>query len=146
MVMKKQTTRRALVLCVLSFFVCVAMLVGTTFAWFTDSVTSGRNTIQSGNLDVALEYYDAENDAWVEVTSTTNAFGYDEWEPGFTKKVLFRVTNNGSLALKYQLSAGIFDGRAFVAAFFQHTVGFFAQAALGKGNVQPVLIHSCLPS
>lgn len=112
--MKKQTTRRALVLSVLSLFVCVAMLVGTTFAWFTDSVTSGRNTIQSGNLDVALEYYDAENDAWVEVTSTTNAFGYDEWEPGFTKKVLFRVTNNGSLALKYQLSADVYDETAGV--------------------------------
>ena len=112
--MKKQTTRRALVLSVLSLFVCVAMLVGTTFAWFTDSVTSGRNVIQSGNLDVVLEYYDAEIGDWVEIDADTDAFGYGDWEPGYTEKVLFRVTNNGSLALKYQLSADVYKETAGV--------------------------------
>ncbi len=110
--MKKQTTRRALVLSVLSLFVCVAMLVGTTFAWFTDSVTSGRNTIQSGNLDVVLEYSVQKNGVWTEyaeVTNTTDIFGYDNWEPGYTAIAKFRVTNNGSLALKYQLTADVYE-------------------------------------
>ena len=46
----KKSTKRALLLSALSLLLCVSMLVGSTFAWFTDSVTSGQNTIQSGNL------------------------------------------------------------------------------------------------
>ena len=49
--MHNKQTKRALLASVLSLVICAAMLVGTTFAWFTDSVTSGRNTIVAGNLD-----------------------------------------------------------------------------------------------
>ena len=52
--MKAKTTRRALFMSALSLLLCVSMLVGTTFAWFTDSVTSAGNVIQSGTLDVDL--------------------------------------------------------------------------------------------
>ncbi len=106
--MKKQTTRRALVLSVLSLFVCVAMLVGTTFAWFTDSVTSGRNKIQSGNLDVVLEYWDGAK--YTEVTSTTKLFDDAAlWEPGHTEVAYLKVSNAGSLALKYQLAVNVYN-------------------------------------
>ena len=57
--MKKQNTKRALLLSALSLLLCVCMLVGSTFAWFTDSVTSANNIIKSGNLDVEL-YYQTE--------------------------------------------------------------------------------------
>ncbi len=115
--MKKQhTTKYALLLSALSLLMCVSMLIGSTFAWFTDSVTSNRNMIQSGNLDVELYYtYDAEvaknpdSDAWEQVTAATDVFGYDLWEPGYTKVAYFKVANKGSLALKYQLSADVFD-------------------------------------
>ena len=52
----RKTTRRALVLSLLSLLLCCSMLVGTTFAWFTDSVTSGKNVIIAGNLDVELSH------------------------------------------------------------------------------------------
>ena len=55
--MNKKTTRKALVLSLLSLLLCCSMLVGTTFAWFTDSVTSANNIIKSGNLDITLEYW-----------------------------------------------------------------------------------------
>ena len=51
-----KNTKRALLASVLSVVLCCAMLVGSTFAWFTDSVTSGKNQIVAGNLDVELEY------------------------------------------------------------------------------------------
>ena len=51
---RKNMTRNALVTSILSLLLCVSMLVGTTFAWFTDEVTSGRNTIAAGNLDIEL--------------------------------------------------------------------------------------------
>ena len=111
--MNKKSTKRALLSSVLSLVLCMAMLIGTTFAWFTDSVTSGRNKIQSGNLDVEL-YYSVldETGAWTEyqkVTKDTKVFNYDLWEPGYTSVAKFKIANEGSLALKYQLTADVYS-------------------------------------
>ena len=112
---KRKSTKRALLLSALSLLMCVSMLIGSTFAWFTDSVTSGQNTIQSGNLDVELYYTykadvaaDKDSKDWVKVTKNTDVFGYDLWEPGYTKVAYFMIKNEGSLELKYQLAADVY--------------------------------------
>ena len=51
-----KSTKRSLLLSVLSLMLCITMLLGTTYAWFTDSVTSGKNKIVAGNLDVELTH------------------------------------------------------------------------------------------
>lgn len=105
--MNSKTTKRALIMSVLSLVVCISMLIGTTFAWFTDSVTSANNIIKSGNLDVELEY-STDMTNWTPVTSTTNVFKDGAlWEPGYTEVVYLRVSNKGSLALKYELGVNI---------------------------------------
>ena len=103
----KKTTKRALIASLISFMLCFAMLLGTTYAWFTDSVSSTNNIIKSGNLDIVLEYYDAENKEWVEVDEKTNVFTDNLWEPGHTEVIYLRVTNAGSLALKYNLGVNV---------------------------------------
>ena len=105
--MKKNATRHALLTSVISLLLCVSMLVGTTFAWFTDSVTSGRNTIMAGNLDVELEYStDLVN--WTAVDANTNIFDDEAlWEPGYTEVVYLRVSNVGTLAMKYKLGIDV---------------------------------------
>lgn len=101
---KRRSTKRALLSSVVALLLCFSMLLGSTFAWFTDSTTSGRNTIQSGNLDVVLEYKTDWDDDWKEVTSETKLFKEDAlYEPGYTEVVYLRVANEGSLALKYDL-------------------------------------------
>ncbi|MBQ9759844.1 MAG: hypothetical protein IJW16_00685 [Clostridia bacterium] len=101
-------TKRALLTSVLSMLLCVAMLAGTTFAWFTDSVTSSNNIIKSGNLDVTLEYWDADASKWVTVEGASEIFDPAAlWEPGHTEVVYLKVANIGSLALKYQLGVNI---------------------------------------
>ena len=111
--MNKKTTRRALTTSVISLLICVAMLMGTTFAWFTDSVTSGRNTIVAGNLDVVLEYY--VDGAFKEVTKTTALFNDSSlWEPGHTEVAYLKVSNAGTLALKYQLAVEVFEEKGGV--------------------------------
>ena len=104
---KKHSTKKALLASALSLLLCVSMLVGTTFAWFTDSVTSANNIIMSGNLDVALEYsIDMVN--WTAVDANTNVFDDEAlWEPGYTEVVYLRVSNLGSLAMKYKLSVNV---------------------------------------
>ena len=106
--MNKKNTKRALLLSTLALLVCLSMLVGSTFAWFTDSVVSANNIIKSGNLDVTLEYKTNWSNTWAEVESDTKLFAEDaKFEPGYTEVVFLRVANAGSLALKYQLKIDI---------------------------------------
>ena len=103
---KQKSTKRTLLLSALSLLMCVSMLVGSTFAWFTDSVTSGSNVIQSGNLDLVVEYtLDGKN--WADLQGATNLFQKALWEPGHTEVVVLRIKNNGSLALKYAANMNI---------------------------------------
>lgn len=106
----KKNMKSELVASALSLLLCLAMLAGSTFAWFTDSVTSNRNVIQSGTVKAKLEYSTLADGQWTsyaEVTEETDIFGYDKWEPGYVRVVKFKVTNMGTLAMKYRLGADI---------------------------------------
>lgn len=106
--MTKKATKRALLSSALALVVCISMLIGTTYAWFTDSVTSTNNIIKSGNLDVEL-YYQVEGQTdWTKVEEGTNIFKENAlWEPGHTEVVKLKVVNEGTLALKYNLGVNI---------------------------------------
>ena len=107
----RKSTKRALLGSIMAMVLCLAMLVGATFAWFTDTASTGVNKIQAGKLDVALEMKDAAGQ-WVSAEGKTLDFvkaadAKDEailWEPGCTYTLPeLRVVNNGNLALKYKL-------------------------------------------
>jgi len=100
-------TKRAILMSALSLLLCVSMLVGTTYAWFTDSVASGNNIIKSGNLDIELEYWTGTE--WKDVKGASDILTNTLWEPGVTEVAYLRVTNAGSLAFKYQLGINILD-------------------------------------
>ena len=102
---RKNATRSALFTSIISLLLCVSMLVGTTFAWFTDTVESGINQIAAGNLDIELEYYDGSK--WKTVNEATDLFSNALWEPGHTQVVYLRLSNLGTLALKYNLSINV---------------------------------------
>ena len=98
----KKATKRALLTSVMALVMCVVMLVGTTFAWFTDTASTGVNKIQSGNLDVKL-MYSTDMVNWKEATEQTKLFSDNAlWEPGYTQVVYLKVVNAGNLALKYE--------------------------------------------
>ena len=102
-----KSTKRALMTGALAILMCVAMLIGTTFAWFTDTASTAVNKIQAGNLDVQLEY-SKDFTEWKKVNDTTKVFEDSKlWEPGRTEVVYLRVKNAGTLALKYTL--GIYN-------------------------------------
>ena len=103
--MTNKTTKSALLTSSISLLLCFAMLLGTTFAWFTDSVTSANNIIKSGNLDVEFDYWDG--DSWETVKDASDILTNTLWEPGVTEIAYLRVANKGSLALKYQLGVNI---------------------------------------
>lgn len=97
-----KTTKRALISSALAILMCVAMLIGTTFAWFTDTASTGVNKIQAGNLDVKL-MYSTDMQTWKEATDQTKLFDdHALWEPGYTQVVYLKIVNAGNLALKYE--------------------------------------------
>ena len=115
---KQKSTKKTLLTSVLSLVLCMAMLVGTTFAWFTDSVSSGNNIIKSGDLDVNLYYWDNSMPTGTNVSIQEqpdtklfkNVDGEDIlWEPGASGFGQFEVANEGSLALKYQLKLNFYN-------------------------------------
>ncbi len=98
----KKATKRALLTSVMALVMCVVMLVGTTFAWFTDTASTGVNKIVAGNLDVKL-MYSTDMQTWKEATDQTKLFSDNAlWEPGYTQVVYLKVVNAGNLALKYE--------------------------------------------
>ncbi len=102
-----KASKRALLLSALAIVLCIAMLIGTTYAWFTDTASTAVNKLQSGNLDVQLEY-SKDFSEWKKVTEETKLFEDSTvWEPGRTEIVYLRVKNAGTLALKYTL--GIYN-------------------------------------
>ena len=114
----RKSTKRALLGSVMAMVLCLAMLVGATFAWFTDTASTGVNKIQAGKLDVALEMKDAAGQ-WVSAEGKTLDFVKAAageqvlWEPGcpYTLPEL-RVVNNGNLALKYKVTITGINGSA----------------------------------
>lgn len=114
-----KNTKRALLVSVLSVALCCAMLIGTTFAWFTDSVTNTGNRIQAGNLEIDLlmdkkedgtytSIAGGEGDIFNEAQIAQNS-NKTLWEPGKTQIVYLGVQNKGSLALKYNILLDVTD-------------------------------------
>ncbi len=101
-----KTTKKALLTSAVALLLCFGMLMGTTFAWFTDSAASGSNVITAGNLDIVVEYT-LDGTTWNDLDGATDLFKKGLWEPGHTEVVAIKVTNNGTLALKYMANMNI---------------------------------------
>ncbi len=116
----RKATKRALLTSIMALVMCVVMLVGTTFAWFTDTASTAVNKIQSGKLDVALEmstdgtnWESAEGKTLTFKTKDNRAADKILWEPGCTYELpQLRVVNNGNLALKYKIQITGIQGDA----------------------------------
>ena len=103
-----KTVRKALWMSMLSIALCLTMLVGTTFAWFTDTASTAVNKIQTGNLDIEVKYtLDGEN--WKLLDGAADLFQKGLWEPGHTEVVALKFKNNGNLALKYSINMNIVE-------------------------------------
>ena len=131
----RKSTKRALLGSVMAMVLCLAMLVGATFAWFTDTASTNVNKIQAGNLDVALEMQNADG-KWVSAEGKTLDFVKAAageqvlWEPGCTYTLPeLRVVNNGNLALKYKVAITGINGSAKLNEAIEWTIGDVAMGA-----------------
>ena len=148
----RKSTKRALLGSVMAMVLCMAMLVGATFAWFTDTASTGVNKIQAGNLDVVLEMQNADG-KWVSAEGKTLDFVKAAageqvlWEPGCTYTLPeLRVVNNGNLALKYKVIITGINGSAKLNEAIEWTIGDVAMGteqhlAAGESNAFTIKGH-----
>ena len=150
----RKSTKRALLGSVVAMVLCLAMLVGATFAWFTDTASTGVNKIQAGNLDVVLEMQNADG-KWVSAEGKTLDFvkAADAkgeailWEPGCTYELpALRIRNNGNLALKYKVAITGINGSAKLNEAIEWTIGDVAMGteqhlAAGESNAFTIKGH-----
>ena len=127
-----KTSKRALLTSVLSIALCLSMLIGTTFAWFTDTASTAVNKIQAGTLDVDI--VDAAGNTLNGKTLYFRDKGQNTnilWEPGATFNLdTFRIVKKGNLALKYKVVISGIDGSAELLNVINFTVK--------KGDAAPV--------
>lgn len=134
-----KTTKRSMLVSGLCLLLTAVMLMGSTFAWFTDSVTNTGNVITAGNLSIDAYAYDL-GEGGEEVTipgvNGGNAFTFEkdgqnlktdttpilngeiDWEPGVSSAKLLTVTNSGSLSANIRLNFAVTDGGLMNALWF----------------------------
>ena len=152
-------TRKSLWAAAFALLVCIALLVGTTFAWFTDSVSNNGNRIQAGSLSIDAYAYDLAQetaDAAFTITGVNNdkSFSFEAppqdlkrdenpvineelWEPGKSSAKLLQVTNNGTLAAKIKLDFTITDDTLTDALWFDF-VQVEDKSVTGTFNERPM--------
>lgn len=116
------TSRRSLFLCGASILLCLTVLLGVTFALFSDSITNENNRIQTGNLKVGFEVSDklSGNDLDtsspyyrdLKTASDGAIFTGDtsNWKPGDRGSKYIKISNVGTMPLDYRMSFQVEDG------------------------------------
>ena len=127
----KKSTKRALITSLMAVAVCVVMLIGTTFAWFTDTASTSVNSIKSGTLNIVLQaqksdgtWYDLTEDTVLEFKKAAAGEGQTIlWEPGCSYELPeLRVVNNGNLALSYTIKITGIQGDAKLNEAIEWTI------------------------
>ena len=150
----KRATKRALLTSVMALVMCVVMLVGTTFAWFTDTASTGVNKIQAGNLDIELEMKNASG-GWDKAEGKTLNFLQKQsdgsvkqeanilWEPGATYELPeLRIVNKGNLALKYKITVNGVTGDAKLLEAIDFTAKMGADDGIALDNLKGAILPS----
>ena len=107
MKVKEKSTAKALSVAILSTFLCVAMLFGTTYAWFTSNVTTGTNTISTAAFNVSLQYCDTYDGTYLSLTDSSVLFNSVTLKPGESTGVMYiKITNNNDDAVNASVSVG----------------------------------------
>jgi len=108
MKVKEKSTAKALAVAILSTFLCVAMLFGTTYAWFTSNVTTGTNTISTAAFNVSLQYCDTYNGSYSDLmTDSSVLFDNVTLKPGESTDVMYiKITNSNDYAVNASVSVG----------------------------------------
>ena len=130
----KKSTKRALLVSAMAMVICFTMLLGTTFAWFTDFEESTGNVITAGKLEIKFEYKD-NLDSTYSNAEGAQIFTYTNWEPGYAAIKQVKVTNDGTLAFNYKFKiTGATSAIADAIDVYCFKADSVARGDLNRGN------------
>lgn len=105
---KEPSLYRSLCVSILCMFLSTVMLVGTTMAWFSDSLQTGVYTITSADFSTTVYYCtelsSTENtpNNWQRLNpSNTTLFGGGSLSSGGSQVAYLKLVNNSNIPLKY---------------------------------------------
>lgn len=102
----RTSVKRSLFVSAIALTLTAALLIGSTFAWFTSTASTGVSKVEAGKLKVTLlngnkELSSTDVLTWQKAEGQT---GTALWEPGCTYNLEpITIKNTGSLALKYKI-------------------------------------------
>ena len=134
----KKSTKRALLVSAMAMVICFTMLLGTTFAWFTDSASSNGNIIKSGTLNIEMSWAEVNTSTWNTATEDvlTPMFTYQNYEPGYVDAKYIKLDNVGTLDFNYKLRLVAADNTALNGIVDVIDVYYYdSQVTLERGNV-----------
>lgn len=102
----RTSVKRSLLVSAIALTLTAALLIGTTFAWFTSTAQTSVSDIKAGQLTIDIVGKDG-NSLKDRTLSFKNVDGSDSilWEPGATYSLdEFTLVNTGNLALKYKVT------------------------------------------
>lgn len=129
---------RSICTSIISTLLSLVMLVGTTFAWFTDSITSGVYKIQAGNLATATSYCTelpaSGEPVWFPLNEgNMSMFGGMTFTSKASQTAYLKLVNSGSVDVVYKFSFASVD---------PETPGTFTGGTESK-NLRDMLDFSC---
>lgn len=129
---------RSICTSIISTLMSLVMLVGTTFAWFTDSITSGVYKIQAGNLATATSYCTelpaSGEPVWFPLNEgNMSVFGGMTFTSKASQTAYLKLVNSGSVDVVYKFSFASVD---------PETPGTFTGGTESK-NLRDMLNFSC---
>lgn len=140
-----KSTKRSLLASAMAILMCITMLIGTTFAWFTDTASTAVNKIQAGTLDIDLEMKGTDG-TWVSAVGQSLSFKKAAgaavgeailWEPGCTYELPeLRIVNKGNLALKYKIIINGVNGTSKLLEAIEFTYGNGIDISV-EGHLKP---------
>lgn len=105
----RTSVKRSLLVSAIALTLTAALLIGTTFAWFTSTAQTSVSEIQAGKLEVQIVDANNANTKLDTLSWQKSADAAQNeavlWEPNVTYKTQpFKVKSAGNLALKYKLA------------------------------------------
>lgn len=108
---KEPSLYRSLCVSILCMFLSTVMLVGTTMAWFSDSLQTGVYTITSANFSTTVSYCtELSSEAntpnnWQRLNpSNTTLFGGGSLSSGDGQVAYLKLVSNSGMPLKYKFT------------------------------------------
>lgn len=145
--MKNTTiTRKSLLFSGFALLLSALLLAGTTFAWFTDTVTNEGNTIQSGTFDVRFSgnRYAGGNWEAIHNLNRDSLIHEENWEPGQWNAVVINVSNfhndfSAKVDVSFTITAGNEQGGLAEALWYKLTPIVSTQATAERAGVEDYL-------